>query len=67
MEQKRKPKYEKPEIRELGRTGDDDMRAAGDCSPTGSGDFSDCHEGNSAAAGCFAGNDAGFCIHGEGE
>jgi hypothetical protein len=55
MEQKRKPKYEKPEIRELGRTGDDDMRAAGLCK-AGDSDAGDCQPGFIAGATCDTGS-----------
>jgi hypothetical protein len=66
MEQENKPKYGKPEIRELGRAGDDEMRAVGDCTPTGSGDAGNCDEGNSAGGSCWAGPSAGFCAGGVG-
>ena len=65
MEQDKKPKYEKPEIRELGRAGDDEMRAVGICAPSGSGDFMECWNGNSAGDECDTGNSADeFCWEG---
>ena len=67
MEQDKKSKYKKPEIRELGRAGDDEMRAAGDCMPTGSGDMVDCDTGNSAGEWCWTGNSAAHeCVLGNG-
>jgi hypothetical protein len=62
MEREKKPKYEKPEIRELGRAGDDEMRAVGHCDPSGSGDVFVCWNGNSAGDECDVGNSAEhFC------
>jgi hypothetical protein len=58
MEQEKRPKYEKPEIRELGRAGDDEMRAVGQCDPSGSGDFFVCYDGNSAGHECDIGTSA---------
>ena len=67
MEIEKKPKYQKPEIRELGRAGDDELRAAGDCWPTGSGDIMNCWNGNSAGEWCEDGNSAGDdCFVGNG-
>ena len=76
MEQKKKPKYEKPEIRELGRAGDDEMMAAaGDC-VGGSGDATClpngvsagmfCQSGTSAGMACATGESADGCAIGEG-
>jgi hypothetical protein len=59
MEQKKKLKYEKPEIKELGRAGDDEMKAAGTCIPAGSGDIGFCVDGNNAGDKCSDGNSPG--------